>query len=231
MLQKKKIHIIGDNRNNATGYYRRRAKEYEEIYYRDDPVRQKEQKKIAQGLKAVLNGRDVVEVACGTGYWTQLVSETAKTITATDIAAEMLKIAKTKIYKCPIKFSIEDAYNFSFSDKSFSGGLANFWFSHVPKAKIEHFLNEFHRCLKKKSVVFIADNVYMEGLGGKLIKKVGDENTYKLRLLKDGTQALVLKNYYSTDELLKIFSKYSKSFNKRNIFYGTCFWYLTYELY
>lgn len=51
-------------------YYKKRANKYEEIYHRDDKIRLEEQQKIANALKDTLKGRKVLEVACGTGYWT-----------------------------------------------------------------------------------------------------------------------------------------------------------------
>ncbi len=211
-------------------YYRRRAEEYEEIYHRDDPVRQEEQTKIANAVKETLRGRRVLEIACGTGYWTQFLSETAQSIVATDVVQEVLEIAKRKQYKCPVSFRIEDAYNLSFETNSFDGGLANFWFSHIPKDRIDSFLKDFHRVLQNGSRVFIADNVYIPGIGGELVIKEGDKNTYKLRKLKNGSKNLILKNYFSVEELVKIFSRDVKGFSRENVVYGNCFWYITYEL-
>ena len=211
-------------------YYRRRAEEYEEIYHRDDPVRQEEQKKIANAVKETLRGRRVLEIACGTGYWTQFLSETAQSIVATDVVQEVLEIAKRKQYKCPVSFRIEDAYNLSFEANSFDGGLANFWFSHIPKDRIDSFLKDFHRVLRNGSRVFIADNVYIPGIGGELVIKEGDKNTYKLRKLKDGSKNLILKNYFSVEELVEIFSRHVKGFSRENVVYSNCFWYITYEL-
>ncbi len=223
------LSILGNNLNTKM-YYKKRAKEYEAVYYRNDPVRQGEQRKIAKALQLVLKGKDVLEVACGTGYWTQFLSRTAKSVYATDIVEEALEIAKTKKYVCPIQFSIEDAYKLSFSDGTFDGGLANFWFSHIPKSRINTFLKEFHRVLKKGSSVFITDNVLVKSIGGKLVKKPNDENTYKLRELKDGEQFLVLKNYYSKENLLRIFKEHVKNLSPRNIFYRKCFWHITYTI-
>jgi len=75
-------------------YYRRCAEEYEEIYQRSDPVWRQELNKIADALRQVFKGRRVLEIACGTGYWTQLLSETAQSIVAPDILQEMLEIAE-----------------------------------------------------------------------------------------------------------------------------------------
>lgn len=208
-------------------YYKNRAFEYEKIYFRDDPVRQREQQKIATAIQKTCKNKHVLEIACGTGYWTQYLSQTARKITATDAVDSMLKIAQEKKYHCPITFQKEDAYRLSFSDHAFEEGLANFWFSHVPKKKINAFLNEFHRVLKKKSPVFFADNVYIPGIGGTLITKPHDENTYKKRVLENGSTHLVLKNYYSSDELTTLFQPYGTIID---LYHGKCFWYITYLL-
>jgi ubiquinone/menaquinone biosynthesis C-methylase UbiE len=212
--------------DNLSEYYSKRAKEYEKIYHRDDPVRQNEQKRIEEAIKEVFRHREVLEIACGTGHWTVFLSQVAKSITAIDNSDEVLAIARSKYYKNPVNFHKSDAYRLPHGDNSFGGGLANFWFSHVPKEKIQVFLDEFHRVLKNYALVFMADNVYNEGLGGKLVQKEGGLNTYKIRTLEDGNEYEILKNYYTESQLREIFGKY----DIQNLFYGKCFWFVRYKL-
>lgn len=115
-------------------YYRARASEYEQVYFRDDPDRNAEQELVSARVKSFLDGRDVLEVACGTGYWTERLSATSKSITATDTVKEVVEIARRKKYNCPVSFMIRDAYGLGFNGQ-FDGGLAMFWFSHVPKGR------------------------------------------------------------------------------------------------
>lgn len=211
-------------------YYRRIASEYEDVYHREDPVRLEELRKITCELKSIFKDRNILEIACGTGYWTRFLSETARNIVATDIVREMLEIAGKKQFKCPVSFCVEDAFNLSFKDGSFNGGLAMFWFSHIPRARISSFMKDLHRVLEEGSKVFMADNIYIPGIGGELVTIKGDVNTYKLRRLKDGSECLVLKNYFSADELVEVFSRYIRGFGRKNVFYGNCYWSITYEL-
>jgi len=211
-------------------YYRRRAKEYEQMYYRREPLWQKGLEQVRKAIKDRLKGRRVLEIACGPGYWTQILSEAARTIVATDAVREMLDIAKTKKYSCQASFVQTDAYHLSIRDKSFDAGMANFWFSHIPKDKIHSFLEDFHGTLQNKARVFMADNVYVPGIGGQLIVKQGDENTYKLRTAGDGSKDLILKSYYRADELSKIFSQYAKSFSDENMVCNNFFWFMVYDL-
>lgn len=213
--------------NRINKYYSKRAQEYEQIYQRDDPVRQSEQNKIAEEIKKIFYNKNVLEVACGTGFWTVFLSKTANKIIAIDNSDEVIEIAQSKSYKCPVFFKKCDAYSLPFSAFSFDGGLANFWFSHIPKDKIKLFLDDFHRVLSNQAIVFIADNVFDEDIGGKLVREKGNDNTYKIRFLENGDKYKILKNYYSEKELLNIFSIYG---NILNMYFGNCFWYICYEL-
>ena len=211
-------------------YYKKRAQEYEEIYNRQDPERIAEQENISESIRQFLMNRNIIEIACGTGYWTKFLSESAKSIVATDAVKEVMDIAMQKDYSCKIQFQTADAYNLQFENEAFDGCLAMFWFSHINKARINEFLEGLHRILKSGSRVFIGDNLYVEGIGGKLVVKKGEQDTYKERTLKDGTQELVLKNYYSKEELKEIFEKHVHGFSTMNIHFGKCFWHVEYEL-
>lgn len=211
-------------------YYRERAEEYDEIYEWRDPHRQEEQLLLGEAIKESLVGRRVLEVACGTGYWTRILSQTARSIMATDLGEEVMELAKLKEYACPVSFKKEDAFDLSFSDGSYNGGFAFSWFSHIPRARVDSFLRGFHRVLERGSSVFIADNVYIPGVGGELIQETGSDDTYKKRTLKDGREYTIIKNYYSAEDLTTIFSGHVKGFDLTNIFHGRCFWYVSYEI-
>ena len=62
-------------------YYAARAREYERIYARPD--RQADLRKLEKLIPDALRARSVLEIACGTGYWTQHLARTAKGVVAT----------------------------------------------------------------------------------------------------------------------------------------------------
>lgn len=210
-------------------YYRKRADDYEAIYHRDQPSRQKEQTAIATTLKDIFQGRTVLEVACGTGYWTQFVADTAKQVIATDVVNEVIAIAQTsKQFSAPTLFTLADAFALPFKPATFDGGVANFWFSHLKKNQRTDFLDQFHDALQPGAQVFLADNVFNEGVGGELLQPVGEEDTYKLRTLKDGSQSLIVKNYPTQEELASVFGEYALHFGTENANFGQHFWFVSY---
>lgn len=209
-------------------YYDHRAREYEEIYHREDPVRRGELADIASAMRTLLSGCRVLEVACGTGYWTEVAAEVAQHVVAVDISADMLAVARSKGLPAEkVEFRQADSYMLGRVPGGFNAGLANFWFSHVPKARMNEFLDGFHRRLGSNAVVFMADNVYAWGIGGELIVRPGAEDTFKLRRLSDGSEHEILKNYYDEDELSSILSPRAKHLQ---IKVGQCFWWATYSV-
>ena len=208
------------------GYYARRASEYEAIYHRDDPVRQEEQRRLASSMRRHLADRRVIELACGTGYWTERLAADAARIHATDAVPEVLDIARRKPYPPGrVTFAAADVWRPHHREGAFDGGLANFWFSHVERSRIGPFLEAFHSRLSPGAAVFMADNTLVDGVGGELVRRPGLEDTFKLRTLSDGSVHEVLKNYYTERELRGIFSACS---SELSVTVGSCFWWVEY---
>ena len=59
-------------------YYAARAKEYDQIYAK--PERQTDLRLIEQWLPSRFEGARVLEVAAGTGYWTQFIAPVAASV-------------------------------------------------------------------------------------------------------------------------------------------------------
>lgn len=205
-------------------YYRRRAPEYEAIYFRPDAERLFELEELARALRGWLAGRDVLEIAAGTGWWTVHAASVARSMTATDINEETLAIAKLKPLD-DVQFLLADAYRLGAIPGRFDGFLANYWLSHVSRTKIAGFLEGVHRRLEPGARVFMADNAYTEAFGGRFVQEEGEPDTYRIRTWKDGSEHKVLKNYYSEEE----FRELLQGMQNVHINIGPCYWWVMYE--
>src|SRR5688500_11159852 len=76
-------------------YYRRRAAEYDAIYSK--PERQADIATLGAKLASLVAGQRILEVACGTGFWTRHIAQTARQVLATDINQEVLRIARERL--------------------------------------------------------------------------------------------------------------------------------------
>ena len=183
-------------------YYSERAKEYEQIYQK--PERQEDLKKLRIILKDLFSTKSVFEIACGTGFWTQYISETAKSIFAVDINETVIKIAQSKKYQSPTKFEKVDIFNFMNVNKKFDSGFGGFIWSHIPKQQLDVFLSGFISNISHGGLVVFVDNLYVEGSNTPIDNEDEYGNTYQIRKLSNGSNYKVMKNFPIDKEIMEI---------------------------
>jgi len=194
-------------RDETIEYYQKRAGEYDKVYTRDNPGRQEELADLYASSRTVLKGRKALDLACGTGYWTSLVSETAADITGIDINPGTLKEASKKNYGCPLSLVRADFFALPFVDHVFDGLLATYVISHVRRQEIAGFWEEVRRLCRPGTAAFICDNNPICELQPELIWDSDRINTYKKRRLENGQEYRILKNYFEETELREILGK------------------------
>jgi ubiquinone/menaquinone biosynthesis C-methylase UbiE len=180
-------------------YYAARANEYDSIYRK--PERQADLRLIESWLPAQFLGKQVLEVACGTGYWTQFIAPCASRLVALDAAAETIRIAETRVPRDKVDFVVGDAYALPSGLGRFDAAFAGFWFSHVPKSRRQQFLAGLGRVLEPGASVVLLDNSFVQGSSSPISELDDEGNTFQMRVLNDGTQHRVLKNFLTEQEL------------------------------
>jgi 2-polyprenyl-3-methyl-5-hydroxy-6-metoxy-1,4-benzoquinol methylase len=180
-------------------YYAERASEYECIYHK--PERQADLQKLRSFIESTFAGTDVLEVACGTGYWTEILARSAASVLATDINEEVLAIARSKRVGPTVAFQKEDAYALPSSPRRFNAGLSVFWWSHIQKSRLQDFLRGFHHALSPGARMVFIDNTYVEGSSTPLSRTDEHGDTYQIRRLDDGSTHEVRKNFPTESEL------------------------------
>ena len=179
-------------------YYRNRVAEYDEMY--GPPELQEDLAWLREWLQKNVAGSDVLEVACGTGYWTRVASAAARRIVASDINWNLLQAARRKVEGRDVDFLVADAYNLPVTPNTFNCGMAHFWLSHVRRSEISSFVKSFSRHFKPAGRLFFIDSKWVEGYRKPLSRRDEAGNTYQPRTLKDGSQYEILKNYFTEAE-------------------------------
>ncbi len=181
-------------------YYSKRAVEYEQVY--EKPERQRELEWLRRRIPEVFRGRTVLEVACGTGYWTQFIAPAAKRVYAGDINEAVLEIAREKpIPPRKATFFKADAVSLDGVPPGCNAAFAGFWWSHVKKSDLAQFVANLSARLEPGSVVGILDNQFAEWSSTPLSRRDAEGNTYQMRKLANGEQFEVLKNFPTAGEL------------------------------
>lgn len=143
-------------------YYQRRAKEYDLVYQKSE--RQSDLKELQGYLKPIFENKKVLEIACGTGYWTKTIAETCSSILATDINAAVLAIARTKNYDCGlVEFEELDFWQLENTTNVYNSIFGGFIWSHILKTALPRFLTILQNQLVAYGELIFIDNKYVEG--------------------------------------------------------------------
>ena len=180
-------------------YYAARAPIYDEVYLR--PERRADLDELKRRIPAWFSGRNVLEVACGTGYWTQFIAPVTAGMTATDAVAEPLALARRRPGRAQVRFVQADAFALPVLPGRVDAAFAGLWVSHVPIERRRGFLDGLHgRLLTGARVVWI-DNTEAQCARLPVSERYSAGNTYQTRTLPDGSEHRVLKNFPDEAEL------------------------------
>jgi len=210
------------SKHSMDDYYDRRADEYEQIYFRKIPERRKEIDDEVTRLIEMGEDKEILEFACGTGYWTSRLSKTAKSITAFDASYEMIEQAKQKEYSCPTNFIQADLNHVPLQNFQFDLICLGFWFSHHPREKYKELFDTLKVHLMQNGKIWMIDN--NPPAEGPLNYSTGSDeygNNYKKRFLDNGESFIIIKNYFTKNKLVEIFSNY---FKIDRLTYGEYYW-------
>lgn len=120
-------------------YYRRRAREYDRVY--DKPERQADLAILRTRVASLLAGRRVLEVAAGTGWWTDVYADGARRVLATDVNPETLAVAATRRrWPASVRSAPCDAFEAAGLEGDFDAVFAGFFWSHVPLHRLDGLL-------------------------------------------------------------------------------------------
>lgn len=180
-------------------YSAARAAEFDRVY--QNPDRQADIQRLKQWLPPIFAGRRLLEVACGTGFWTQFIAPVASEVVAIDTSLETMSIAKHRVPSEKVKFLVADAYHLPRNLGIFNAAFAGFWFSHIPKKRQREFLAGLGKILTPGATVLLLDSRAISQRNIPVSDQDADGNTFQTRMLDDGSSHRVLKNFPSEAEL------------------------------
>lgn len=173
-------------------YYRRRAAEYDATAYGDVAAART---RIARLVAAMHPAGSVLEIACGTGLWTEAIAEVADSVLALDASQEVLAIARTRVRPGAVRFEAADIFGWTAPGR-FDVVFFSAWLSHVPAARFAEFWTELRGLLADGGrVLFIDEHVDERGKEAYL---PGSDELVERRL-QDGTTYRIVKNFVDPD--------------------------------
>ncbi len=207
-------------------YYAQRAATYERVYFK--PERQPDLRAMETWLTAQFVDRRVLEVACGTGWWTSHGARQAKAWLATDLNPQTMAVARRKPLPDCVQLAEVDAYSFEqIQGQTFDAAFAGCWWSHVPLARLGPWLDLLHQRLESGARVVMLDNSYVQTSSTPLSRSDIDGNTFQNRTLDDGSVHEVLKNFPTREQAFAALGPRARA---PQWIAHEHYWVLTYEL-
>jgi demethylmenaquinone methyltransferase/2-methoxy-6-polyprenyl-1,4-benzoquinol methylase len=185
--------------SRLVNYYSRRASEYDSIYQK--PERQTDIAQLAEATTAALSNHSVLELACGTGFWTEKYAGSAASVLGLDASPEMLGVAAERLSTFSnVRLAEADVLNIP-NHGLFSACFCGFFWSHILRENLPAFLNGIRPHLLPGATLSFADNRFVPGSNTEISRVDALGNTYQIRSLADGSRHEVLKNFPTPDDL------------------------------
>jgi 2-polyprenyl-3-methyl-5-hydroxy-6-metoxy-1,4-benzoquinol methylase len=189
-------------------YYRARSSEYDEWFLRVGKYdRGEEHRKqwnneldfVRQKLTSFAPFGDTLEIACGTGQWTQTLAEASETLTAVDSVAETIELNRRKNPDANITYTIADIFEWEPKDQ-YDIIFFGFWLSHVPHSHFDNFWETVRKALKPDGKVFFVDSLKTQTSTAKDHHELDDSGVVERRL-NSGNTFKIVKRFYQPEQL------------------------------
>src|ERR1700685_3081157 len=147
-------------------YYRSRAPEYDEWWQRQGRYDRGEeellewQRQVAlvdDALASFGATGSVLELAGGTGWWTERLARTADGLTVVDSSPEALALNQTRVGRSDVNYVEADLFDWQ-PDSHYDVAFFSFWLSHVPRSRFGEFWLLLGSCLTPFGRAFLIDN-------------------------------------------------------------------------
>ena len=191
-------------------FYRRRAPEYDEWWqrrghYDRGPEATAHWRAEVVEIEAALDrfgaAGDVLELAGGTGWWTERLARTAAQLTVVDGSSETLDLNRQRVGRADVVYIVADLFAWE-PARGFDAVFFSFWLSHVPRQRFDAFWSLVGRCLLPGGRVFLIDNRNDPGLTVADPYVFAEGDGVQRRRLNDGSEHRVVKVFYEPEELV-----------------------------
>lgn len=198
-------------------YYRARAGEYDRWFFRKGRYDRGQRatrtwfEEIGQVRGALseipLDGAEVLELAPGTGLWTEVLCRRARHVTAVDGSSEMIDRARSRLGRSADDVSFVEADLFAWEPTTeYDAVVFCFWISHVPESRLDQFVEKVRRSLRPGGAVFFVDARKEPTSTAPDHQLPGEDEELMRRRLDDGTEFTIVKNFWPAKRLEERFA-------------------------
>lgn len=205
--------------NQLAQYYAVNADNYDQVYAQEE--RFDDLDDLQEMVAELFQGHKVLELACGTAYWTDLIAEVADSVYATDISPEMIALAETRgLDEDVVSFGVMDAFNLPDGlEGQYTAVFAAGLWAHVRREDQEKYLKTLRAKLGKDVLLVLIDESYVDGNTMVFARTDAEGNTYQIMQADDGQRYEIMRNYLTDSTLRKRFAASAKQIRVERLEY------------
>jgi len=184
-------------------YYRARAEEYDEWWFRTGRYDRGEEQRqawfaeVAQveaALRQAGPAGHILELACGTGLWTRHLVDGATSVTAVDASPEVVRLNAERVRSPRVEYVQADLFRWR-PERRYDFVFFGFWLSHVPEHRFVAFWDIVRSALRPDGQVFFLDNLFGQEQTATNHTDIDREGVVE-RKLNDGRRFNIVKIFY-----------------------------------
>jgi demethylmenaquinone methyltransferase/2-methoxy-6-polyprenyl-1,4-benzoquinol methylase len=188
-------------------YYRARAGEYDEWWFRHGRYDRGEEfnarwhaevdtvERAADEWLARERPANVLELACGTGLFTRRIAPRVGRLTCVDASPEVLAINRSRVAAANVEYIEADIFEWRARER-YDAIFFSFWLSHVPDSRLAEFWNNVGAALAPNGTVYLIDSAYDPTSTAKDHVLPGRAEGVATRKLNDGREYRIVKYYW-----------------------------------
>lgn len=182
---------------DLTEYYKSLARDYDKM--NDSPDFKRQLALVMSRVFPYFSGKTVIDVGCGTGYWTQTISSMAQKVSAIDNCPEMVSRARARMYPRHVHVMQDNAYTLKTIAAKHSAAYVGFFWQHIPADMHVTFLRNLHAKLLPNSPVVILD--FATPQADEIFTRLGNDSFVR-KIIGDGSSLQVIRNIPEEIDLL-----------------------------
>jgi len=195
--------ILGDQ----IAYYRARAGEYDEWWFRSGRYDRGEEfnahwhgetAAVESSLQRWIAARrpsSVLELACGTGLFTRHLAPLVVHLTAVDASPEVIAINRARVGADNVKYVEADLFAWR-PERRYDVVFFSFWLSHVPEQRFAAFWAMVAAALNPGGAAYLIDSAFDPTSTAKDHVLPGRDASIVGRKLNDGREFRIVKVFY-----------------------------------
>lgn len=193
-------------------YYRQRAGEYDEWWFRTgrydrgealNAAWKADAAEVERALCARLDARRparALELACGTGLFTRWLAPRVDELEAIDASPEVLAINRTRVGAANVRYEIVDLFAWQ-SARRFDFVFMSFWLSHVPADRFAAFWRSVRETLAPDGEAYVIDSGWDTTSTATNHVRPDRPAGIAHRRLNDGSEFRIVKLFHEPDDL------------------------------